>query len=61
MAKDIVDELRTFSYRYRQTPEPGSPRTWDKTAKDFVPENRVTLHDRAADEIERLRKELGND
>ena len=60
MAKDIVEELRAASYRMRQVPEPGGPRLYSLEAKDFVPRDAVTMYDKAADEIERLRKETNN-
>ena len=44
----------------RQVPEPGGPRLYSLEAKDFVPRDAVTLYDKAADEIERLRKETNN-
>jgi len=55
--EDLVDLLRAASYRMRQIPEPGGPRLYSLEAKDFIPRDAVTLYDRAADEIERLRKE----
>jgi len=57
MATDIVEQLRAASYRMRQIPEPGGPRLYSLEAKDFVPRDAVTLYDKAADEIERLRTE----